>query len=251
MDSTEQLGLDLMTETGKKSRGGLSDYSDLKKESVQRVRGDFLSPIFKPKITFAIDSVTFNMSCVNLFPEHQHIVINIDEANQRIIIEPSQDYDRDSLKFATFNLKKEKNNPRKCMARIFCSMVYDMMGWNRAAKYRCMAVYQELGNKRVIVFNLDECLQVFTEVIESAGGKKKRNTIINMPEDWKGRFGYTLEELDTKYKVDTASTFITIDHKTGERHNAQISAKLPTPEELMHRPYGGIRMNAEDGDENE
>ena len=43
MDSTEQLGLDLMTETGKKSRGGLSDYSELKKESVQRVRGDFLS----------------------------------------------------------------------------------------------------------------------------------------------------------------------------------------------------------------
>ena len=135
------------------------------------------------------------------------------------------------------------------MARIFCSMVYDMMGWNRAAKYRCMAIYQELGGKRVIVFNLDECLQVFTEVIESAGGKKKRNTIINMPEDWKGRFGYTLEELDGKYKVDTASTFITIDHKTGERHNVQISAKLPTPEELMHRPYGGIRLSAEDGDE--
>lgn len=166
---------------------------------------------------------------------------------QEDIIEPCQDYDRDSLKFAT--LKRDKNNPRKCMARIFCSMVYEMMGWNRAAKYRCMAIYQELDDKRVIVFNLDECLQVFTEVIESPGGKKKRNTIINMPEDWKGRFGYTLEELDGKYKVDTTSTFITIDHKTGERHNTQISAKLPTPEELMHRPYGGIRMNAEDGDE--
>ena len=77
-----------MTETGKKSRGGLSDYSELKKESVQRVRGDFLSPIFKPKITFAIDSVTFNMSCGNLFPEHQHIVSNIVQGNQRIFIEP-------------------------------------------------------------------------------------------------------------------------------------------------------------------
>lgn len=194
---------------------------------------------FQPKTAWAQRSIQF--------PEHQHIVINIDEGNQRIIIEPCQDYDRDSLKFAT--LKADKNNPRKCMARIFCSMVYEMMGWNRAAKYRCMAIYQELGGKRVIVFNLDECLQVFTEVIESAGGKKKRNTIINMPEDWKGRFGYTLEELDGKYKVDTASTFITIDHKTGERHNVQISAKLPTPEELMHRPYGGIRPSAEDGDE--
>ena len=52
------------------------------------------------------------------------------------------------------------------MARIFCGMVYDMMKWNRAAKYRCMAVYQEFDDKSILVFNLDECLQVFTEVIE-------------------------------------------------------------------------------------
>ena len=62
-------------------------------------------------------------------------------------------------------------------------MVYEMMRWNRTAKYRCMAIYQELGGKSIIVFNLDECLQVFTEIVESGDGKKKRNTIINMPED--------------------------------------------------------------------
>lgn len=251
MDKGEQLGLDLVTATGNKSRGGLGSYGELKRDSVQRVRGDFLSPVFRPKITFAFDSVTFNMSCVNLFPDHQHIVINVDEENQRIIIEPCRSYDRDSLKFANFNLVKEKNNPRKCMARIFCSMIFEMMDWNRTAKYRCMAVYQELEGKTIVVFNLDECLQVFTEVVESVDGKKKRNTTVNMPEDWKGRFGYTLEELDTKYKIDTTSTFITIDNKTGERYPGQISAKLPTPEELMHRPYGGIRMNTEDNDDNE
>ena len=251
MDDNRQLNIELMTAAGNISRGGLNDYSEIKKEHVQRVRGDFLSPVFRPRITFAIDSVTFNMSCVNLFPDHQHIVINMDEDNQRLIIEPCHSYDRDSLKFANFNLKKEKNNPRKCMARIFCGMVYDMMEWNRTAKYRCMAVYQEFGDKSILVFNLDECLQVFTEVIEVDDGKKKRNTTINMPGDWRGRFGYTLEELDAKYKVDTASTFITIDNLTGERHAAQISAKLPTPEELMHRPYGGIRMIPEDSDDNE
>lgn len=249
LENTGQLGLNLMTEAGNMSRGGLSNYSDMKRESVQRVRGDFLSPTFKPRITFAIDSVTFNMACVNLFPDNQYIVINIDEENQRIIIEPCSDYDRDSLKFANYNLKKEKNKPRKCIARLFCSMVYDLMGWNRAAKYRCMAIYQVLDDKSIIVFNLDECLQVFTEVIESSDGKKKRNMTINMPEDWRGRFGYTLEELDDKYRVDTTNTFITVDNKTGERYSAQISAKLPTPEELMHRPYGGIRLNEENNDE--
>jgi hypothetical protein len=53
-----------------------------------------------------------------------------------------------------------------------------------------------------------------------------------------------------KYKVDTATTLITIDHKTGEQHAVRIEAKLPTPQELMHRTYGGIRMLREDDDEN-
>ncbi|MDL2254366.1 hypothetical protein LJC49_09935, partial [Ruminococcaceae bacterium OttesenSCG-928-I18] len=108
MDDNRQLNIELMTAAGNISRGGLNDYSEIKKEHVQRVRGDFLSPVFRPRITFAIDSVTFNMSCVNLFPDHQHIVINMDEDNQRLIIEPCHSYDRDSLKFANFNLKKEK-----------------------------------------------------------------------------------------------------------------------------------------------
>lgn len=135
-ENREQLSVELIAETGQKSRGGLKNYSEMKKENVQRVRGDFLSPTFKPRITFAIDSVTFNMSCVNLLPDNQYVVINVDEANQRIIIEPCMNYDRDSLKFA--KQKGERNDPRKCMTRIFCCMVDEMMGWNRAAKYRSM-----------------------------------------------------------------------------------------------------------------
>jgi len=241
LDNSENL--DVITATGKKSRGGLNSYDESRSDSVQRVRGDFLAATFKPKITFAFDSVTFNMSCVNLFPDNQHIVINVDEKNQRIIIEPCKPYDRDSLKFA--NIKDDKNNPRKCIARIFCAMIYDMMGWNRTAKYRIMAIFQSWGDKTIIVFNLDECLQVFSEVVESNDGKTKRNTVINMPEDWKGRFGHTLEELDERNRIDTTSTLVTIDNKTGERHINHISAKLPTPEELMHRPYGGMRPQQE------
>jgi len=249
MDNAEQLGVELIAETGIKSRGGLKSYSEIKKGNVQRVRGDFLASTFKPKITFAIDSVTFNMSCVNLLPDNQYVVINIDENNQRIIIEPCMAYDRDSLKFAY--IKKDKNNPRKCMTRFFCSMVYEMMGWNRVAKYRSLAIYQEFSDKKIIVFNLDECLQLFSEVVESDDGEKKRNTTINMPEGWKGRFGYTLEELDTKSRIDTTSTFVTVDNKTGERHHSQIKVKLPLPEELMHRPYGGIRLREETKEKNE
>ncbi|MDR1410409.1 MAG: hypothetical protein LBJ12_09190 [Oscillospiraceae bacterium] len=239
--------LEMIAETGKMSRGGLESYGDMRKDKVQRVRGDFLTPTFKAKITFALDGVTFNMSCVNLFPGDQHIVINVDETNKRIIIEPCLPTDRDSLKFA--NLKSDRNKPRKCTARIFCAMIYDMMNWNRVAKYKSMAIFQQWGNKKIIVFNLDECVQVFTEIIASNDGKKKRSYVVNMPKEWKGRFGHTIEELDEKNRLDTTITLITVDNKTGERHASSIEPKLPTPEELMHRPYGGIRIHQEEDNE--
>ena len=242
MPDNESLGA--IAATGKKSRGGLKSYEEMNRSRIQRVRGEFFSPTLKPRITFAIDSVTFNMSCVNLFPANQHIVINIDEANQRLIIEPCKAYNRDSLKFA--NLKGEKNKPRKCMARIFCAMIFQWMGWNRTAKYRIMAIFQELGDEQIIVFNLDESLQVFSKIVESDDGKRKLDTNTIMPEEWEGRYGHTLEELDAKNKVDTTSTFVTIDNKTGEHHVNRISAKLPTPEELMHQQYGGMRPRQEE-----
>ena len=239
--------VEIVTASGKKSRGGLESYEETKADRVQRVRGELLASTFKPKITFAFDSVTFNTSCVNLFPDNQYIVINIDEENLRLIIEPCTPYDRDSLKFA--NLKNDRNNPRKCLARIFCAMIYDLMGWNHTARYRIMAIFQKWGDKEILVFNLDECLQVVSQVVEAEDGTKKRNTVINMPDDWKGRFGHTLEELEVKNRIDITSTLVTIDNTTGERHASHISAKLPTPEELMHRPYGGMRPRVEEGED--
>ena len=234
----------IISETGIRSRGGLQDYSEITSGNVQRVRGEFLSPTFKPKVTLAINSVTFNMSCVNLFPDNQHVSIWIDEPNLRLIIEPTFDYERDNLKFA--NYKKGRNNPRKCMAKYFCPMLYEFMKWNPAARYHCLAIFQQFGHKKVIVFNLDECQQVFTEIFQDDDGKKRRKPTVNMPIEWKDRFGYTMTEWETKTRVDFNTTLITVDNKTGERHYGYIEAKLPTPEELIHRPYGGLSRRRED-----
>jgi hypothetical protein len=247
MDNEERVAkVQMVAETGLRSRGGLQDYSEAKGKGVQRVRGEFLSPTFKPKITLGINSVTFNMSCVNLFPDDQYVVVQVDEANLRLIIEPTLDYDHDGLKFANF--KKGKNNPRKCGAKFFCATLFEFMDWNPTAKYRCLAIFQKFGQKKLIVFNLDECQQVFTEVFESEDGKKKRSTTVNMPSDWKDRFGYTMDELESKNRVDFSTTVITVDNKTGERHLGHIDAKLPTPEELIHRPYGGLSRRREDAE---
>lgn len=247
MDDKKQDAM--ITEAGVRGRGGYRDENDFaeSRKRSQRVRGEFLSPTFKAKATFAYDSITFNMACVRIFSDDQHVAVNIDEPNRRIFIEPCEEGESASLKFA--NRKDGKNVPRKCMARWLCQSLYDMMDWNTQAKYRTLAIPQMFFGKQIIVFNLDECLQLFTETLEETDGTKKRKTTINMPLDWKGRFGYTPEEYESKQKIEEMAQFVRIDNKTGERLGTFIQPKLPTPEELMHRPYGGIRPRTEEEDE--
>lgn len=236
-------------EAVKKGRGGIRDYGETKAKTVQRVRGEFLSDTFKPKVTFGYNTVTFNMACVNLFPGCQHISISIDEKNLRLIIEPAPDYDKNGLKFANF--KDNRNVPRTSTTRMFCRMLYEFMSWHPDAKYRVLTIFQEFDDKKIMVFNLDEAQQVFTELVEAEDGKRKRNTTINMPSDWKDRFGYTMAELDAKTRVNFSNTLVTIDSKTGERSDGKIMPKAPTPEELIHEPYGGIRRRKKEPKKNE
>ena len=223
----------------KKGRGGLRDYSEAKAKTVQRVRGEFLSDTFKPKMTLAYKTVTFNMACVNLFQNCQHVSISIDQSNLRLIVEPTQEYDKNGLKFANF--KNGRNVPRTCTIKIFCLMLFDFMNWNPNAKYRILTVFQEFDDKKIMVFNLDEAQQVFSEVTVNEDGRRRRNTTVNMPPNWKERFGYTMDELDEKTRITFSNTLLTIDPKTGERRGGNIEPKRPTAEELMHEPYGGIR----------
>ena len=236
----------MLAETGIISRGGYrdeNDYLESRKRS-EYVRGDFLAATFKAKATFGYDSVTFNKACVRIFPDNQFVSLTVDPHGQRVIVEVCEEGENISLKFA--GKKDGQNIPRKCMARHFCDTLFTMMGWNSLAKYRTLAIKQTFFGKDIIVFNLDECLQVFRETFVDSDGKKKYTSTVNMPLEWQGRFGYTPEELESKRKLENSAEFIRIDNKTGERRGVFIEPKLPTPEELMHRPYGGIRPKSEE-----
>jgi hypothetical protein len=234
----------VMPESGRKSQGGISDYSEVIADSVEHVRGEFLSDWRKAKITITVTSVTFNMACVNLFPDCQHITISIDKGKHRLFIEPTKEYDDTSLKFANF--KNSRNIPRTCTIKGFCSLLFNLMKWNPNAKYRILTIYQEFGEKKVMIYNLDDALEVFPEAIDATeNGKKKRKTTFNMPEGWQGRFGYRNDELAEKRQLDFSNEIVTFNYKTGECQSSDIEPKPPTEEELIHEQYGGIRPRKE------
>ena len=133
---------------------GFGDGSELKAKVTQRIYET-------ANLTFAFETMLFNMACVNLFPDCQHVTICIDTKKRRLIIEPTVYHDKDGLKFANF--RKGRNVPRTCTTRIFCQMLFDFMQWDTSEKYRVPTIYQEFGDKKVMVFNLDEAEQVLSK----------------------------------------------------------------------------------------
>jgi len=92
----------------RKSQGGISDYSEVTAESVLRVRGDFLSATFEPKITITLKTITFNPSCIRFLSDCQHIAISIDERHHRLFVEPA--VEGNGMQLAHFKIGK--NVPR-------------------------------------------------------------------------------------------------------------------------------------------
>ena len=182
---------------------------------IEQVRGEFLQDTFLPKINIAYNSIALSPSCVKLFPDSQHFSIYLDEQNVRLIIVPTTtESDINSLKLARF--KNDKIVPRLCTAKHFCRRLFVFMEWCADTKYRILAHYREIGNRKIILFSLYDALQVRSSVVEGEDGKKKRSTSISMPLAWKGTFGDTRAVLEEKRQVDFTSPLITVDHKTGE-----------------------------------
>jgi hypothetical protein len=237
----------VMMESEKMSQGGMGDYSEAE-DSVERVHGEFISDHFKPKITLAYKTMRFNMACVNLFPDCQYVAINIDwQKRRRLYVVPAMYYDNTSFKFANFNSKIGKNVPRPINTKYFCQFLFEFMKWDPNAKYRILTIFHVFGDKKVLLFNLDDSLQVFSETIETEDGKKKRRTTPPIfPLDWKGRFGHTIGEYAEKRRLDFSNEVVTIDEKTGEVRVGNIEPMPPTPENLIHEQYGGIRTRKEE-----
>jgi len=145
---------DVMTKPVKTRRGMIRDYCETKPSTIQRVPDGK----FAPNVTFEYESLTFNSSCVNLFPDSQYVTICIDKAKRRLVIEPTIYHDRDGLKFANF--RNGRNVPRVCKTNGFCQALFDLMEWDVNTKRRVPAIYKELGDRTVMMFNLDESWQV-------------------------------------------------------------------------------------------
>jgi hypothetical protein len=232
--SAYNFGDEVIAETGKKSRGGLKSLAEMFTPGVEIVSGDLVSPTYREKITFSVDSIIFNSACVRLF-KSPYVDLIMDEPQQRFIALSTTTITRDTAKFAL--VKDGVNKPRKIMARDFGALLFNYMDWTADSRYRIMAIYQKLEDKELLVFNLDEAVEVRTTTVITDDGKKKTTRQQLLPVRFRDSFGNSYSELEERKKVDLDSLFLFINPHTGEREKRKIEPRVPDDDEIVKRNY--------------
>jgi len=224
-------------------QGGVRSLEEL--YDCELVRSEFLSPTFQAKVTVQYSHLTFNAAAVRLFPDTQHIQVLMDRKGRRMIVVPCSEHAPGRLKWAIF--KKGKNHSRGCLAKITCAKIYAMMDWIPDNRYKIMAVYQEIQDIRLIVFNLVECEMLVTEVVEKGDGTKKKKIKVLRPQDWLESFGNIYRNHADAYQVDLNAHYLLPDNLTGEDKEVLLAEKRPpvqprepSPVDIMRRQYGGV-----------
>jgi len=234
-ESEYKYGDEIIAESGKRSRGGLKSLSELFAPGVELVSGELLAPTYKSKITLAVDSFTLNSACVRWFNDTQHIELVFDKPMQRLIILPSTPIPKESVKFAL--LKNGMNKPRKTMARKFCALLFNHMGWSIECRYRIMAIYQKLEDQELLVFNLDEAVEVQLTTVVSGDGKTKTIRDYLLPVKFRESVGFDYSEVRERKKVDLNDMFLFIDPNTGQTQSRPIVPRVPDADSIIKSNY--------------
>jgi hypothetical protein len=211
--------------------GGLKSLDELLE--AQYVRAEWVSPVFKPKVTLNYGDITFNTSCVKLMEDTEYIHLLALPSTRRLVVEPCKERDKDSIKWSV--IKDGKPKSRKVPAKIACAQLFRLMSWNIGYRYKIMAVYQVLEGRRLIVFNLIECEMYVPEESDNDDGTKRARRRKVYPLDWENSFGSPYAEHKDTYAVDLNRLYYL--HGDSDSDAPPIDARVPTASEIITRQY--------------
>lgn len=211
--------------------GGIHSLAEL--DELQIIKPEFTAPTFRPKVTLNYGDITFNSSCVKLFPENTYFQLLVDDKKKRMIAKPCSLYDVGVVKWS--NIKKGIPQSRPIKASVACAKIFRLMGWDSSYRYKVMAIYQELSGVKLVVFNFVDCTMLVPEDVVDKDGKVKTKRHTIYPLEWEKLFGPTYGEHRKQYEVDIQTYHLISDEMTEERR--PIVPRVPTPEEIMTRDY--------------
>jgi len=169
-------------------------------DGLEVVRPEFFAKLNSPAVTLKDGKISFNVRAIRKLDECSHILFMIDMNKRLLVIEPSDENDRNSIQWSKVD-KRGKVVPRTITGRPFTGMLYTNMNWNSECTMKILGgMAQEVpSGKKRFVFNLINA-EAYLHLAEPSADDPNRHERVPhirhhfMPKHWEGHFGQSYEE---------------------------------------------------------
>lgn len=203
-------------------------------EGYQVVRGEFFAHINEPSITFNGYKFNVNTACLNKMPQTDYIQILVNPTENKLVIRPCSENDKDSQKCCNTSVKTGKRNPRYITCRMFFAKIAALMNWNPDYRYKLLGKLIKSDNEFLFIFDLTAFEMYERPAAES---DKARNNMPVYPGDWQNQFGMPYEEHKKSLKVnvfDGYAVFGLSETKTSKPETRIIPAQISFENEAAY-----------------
>lgn len=118
------------------------------------VRREIFAHIRVPTVTIRNDSITFNTACITGLEDAIYIQGMVSQNQKRMAIRKCDEDDKDALRWCI--AKPDKRKSRKIVGKQFTKLIYEMMDWDPACRYKITGHRITFEGEQLYVFELEE-----------------------------------------------------------------------------------------------
>ena len=177
----------------------ISDSFDY--EGYQVVRREFFAHLSEPSITFNRYKIYVNTTCLRKAPETEFVQIMVNTQEQKMVIRPCQEDEKDSFSWCTARRK-----PRAITCRVFFAKTMDFMNWIPGYRYKLIGKKIISGGEQLFVFDLS-AVEMFPHQSKTLHVDAFSPVHPIYPEEWKNQFGLPVKEHKKVFQVNLFDKF--------------------------------------------
>ena len=161
-------------------------------------RAQFLNTKDQPAVCLMTDKITFSSKSRKSL-ECDYIELLIHPTEKLLAVRSCTKNEKYGLKWS--RTQSSKSNMKTISARAFMPTLFDLLGWNKERKYRCLGMFRSTADQQLLIFDLKDYETFFSaEIISSENGgiipftSRNGKTIIAYPAEWSDSFGSNIYE---------------------------------------------------------
>lgn len=150
------------------------------------------SMLKKPAVTIKYGRMRFNMACIRLFENVEHILTLVHPEKKRLTIVMCAEEQSGSVEWARRRQADNEWVNKDITSEDFIYRLYQMMGWKLSCRYKVLGRIANSRDGLVLVFELDEAVMFDAkpiEIVDEETGEIKKKQVKFYPDTYKDAIG--------------------------------------------------------------